>query len=251
MRLLVLAVLVIGSFFSEANADHIRIAMTEWAPYTGKDITKNGLLTALSKEALSRAGYKDVEVLVYPWARAYKEAEEGKVEALLGAGFTDERAKIFAYPESLWTTNDVIAKSAGKFNGMSYTSFDALAPASIGVLNNSESPSYKLFENVKGISVQKVVNVDQLYEMLSLGRIDMFIEDKGSLEYSLANDHREFKSKINFLTPGIASEKNYLVFSKKWPGHHKATGAFTKAVKAMRKDGTFAKISKEFGMTEN
>lgn len=59
-----------------AQADTLRVATLDWAPYVGPDLPGKGLASRILDEALALDGHR-AELVFLPWQRALKEAAEG------------------------------------------------------------------------------------------------------------------------------------------------------------------------------
>ena len=67
-----------------AQADTLRVATLDWAPYVGPDLPGKGLASRILDEALALDGHR-AELVFLPWQRALKEAAEGRFDALMPA----------------------------------------------------------------------------------------------------------------------------------------------------------------------
>ncbi|HOP31495.1 MAG TPA: transporter substrate-binding domain-containing protein [Spirochaetota bacterium] len=224
----------------------IIIGACDWEPYTGEKMKGLGLFSALSIEALKRAGYES-KIVIYPWARALIEAREGNIHALLGASYTEDRINYFSYPEPLWTTKVVFFTSMNNGRNRRFTSVKNLAPARIGVLNGSNLVAE--LSGVEGITLDKAAAVELNIKKIAYGRMDYLVEDKTAVEYIIQMKMPELKNKIVYLYPPYKKESQYLVFSKKNPGYNKLTADFNRGLKSIINDGTYKKIVESFGFS--
>ncbi len=74
--------LIIALLFSPVSvyAEEIVIATGEWAPYTSKDMEKNGFLTEIVTEVF-REMRAEPKYIYYPWRRCYDSVKNGKIWA--------------------------------------------------------------------------------------------------------------------------------------------------------------------------
>lgn len=77
-----------------AQADTLRVATLDWAPYVGPDLPGKGLASRILDEALALDGHR-AELVFLPWQRALKEAAEGRFDALMPAYLSPERRELF------------------------------------------------------------------------------------------------------------------------------------------------------------
>ena len=245
MKRAFLIALMLVSIASTATAQKIRIAAMEWEPYTGEKIEGKGLLSAICVEALKRAGY-DSEIIIYPWARAVEETKLGNTEALLGASYLKERTEFFAYPDEVWINRVGFFTQKSRADKKSFSTIEALAPATVGVLNGSNF--IEVLKKVKGITVATGPTVESNIMKVATGRIDYLIEDKTSVEYLLSTKLPELKEKLKFIEPQYSLDKIYLVFSKKSPNSATLVSDFNKGLAQMKKDGSINKLAKKYGV---
>lgn len=223
----------------------IIIGACEWEPYTGGNMPGKGLLSQISIEALKQAGYES-EVIIYPWARAVEEAKNGNVHALLGAGYTKERALYFVYPDAIWNTHAGFFTSGENSLNRKFSTIENLAPATVGVLNGSNY--IEILEKVQGIKVEKAARVEFNIKKVAYRRIDYLIEDKTAVEYFIKKEVPELKGKVVFLNPPYKNEKVFLIFSRKVPNHKKIVRDFNSGLSKLKTDGSYNRIVSSFGL---
>lgn len=85
-----------------AQAQTLRVATLEWAPYVGSDLPGNGLASRILNEALALNGDK-AELVFLPWQRALNETREGRFDALMPAYLSPDRRQDFYTSMPLWT----------------------------------------------------------------------------------------------------------------------------------------------------
>ncbi|MGE5370537.1 MAG: substrate-binding periplasmic protein [Solirubrobacterales bacterium] len=227
----------------KTSANRVVIEACEWEPYTGTKLSGKGFLSEIAVAALTERGY-EVEIRIVPWARALKDSKTGVCDGLLGASYTEERKAFLDYPDAIWVSNMVLFGRKGR--NVQYTKIEALAPATIGVLNGSLTE--KLIENVKGIKVVKVANVEQNVKMLALGRIDYMIDIRDGVEYLLNGKLASLKDQVMLVNPPIFKDNLYLAFSKRSKRPLLARD-FNMGLKAIKANGTYDRIVTKHGMT--
>lgn len=223
----------------------IIIGACEWEPYTGDNMPGKGLLSQISIEALKRAGYEG-QVIIYPWARAVEEAKNGNIHALLGAGYTKERAVYFVYPDAIWYTHAGFFTSRENSLNRKFSTIENLAPATVGVLNGSNY--IEILDKVQGIKVEKAAKVEFNIKKVAYRRIDYLIEDKTAVEYFIKKEVPELKGKVVFLNPPYKNEKIFLIFSRKVSNHKKIVSDFNSGLIKLKNDGSYDRIISSFGL---
>lgn len=223
--------------------DVIRIAISEWEPYTGERIAEHGMLTALTVAAFEKVGYQ-TEIVLLPWTRCIDMTMSGDMDAVVGASLTEERLVDFSYSDILWPSQVAFYCLTGK--ATQYDSLDALAPAVIGVYNGSKLIDE--LKSVKGITLDPVESVEQNIEKLINGRVDYMIDSKDSVQYILTTKMKSDFSKVQLLQPPYAQDDLYLAFSKKNPACDRIISDFNKGLQMIKEEGTYDAIVERFGL---
>jgi len=218
-------------------ADTLTIVACEWPPFTGSKLEKLGLLSELAVTALEKSGYT-VKLQIIPWARAVKLTENGRADALLGASYLKEREKWAIYPEIIYTSNSHFFTQSDRL--VKFTSFKALAPATISLLNGSNF--IQELSLIPGLQLENVNSVDLNFKKVAYKRVDYSIEALPVINYTLSKELPELKHKIAVVNPSFAKDNLYLIFSRGTVNSARKVAAFNKGLKEIKKDGTYQKI---------
>ena len=229
--------LILLVFFT-LHSKLIKIAATEWEPYTSEKLLNNGFLTEIATEALEAVGYIS-EVEFVPWKRAVEFTKKGTYDALLGASYTDERTKYFSYPNELWVTNISIFALAGKKD--KYVKIKDLCPGTIGILNGSLYTD--TFRKVECLKVETANGVLNNIKKLLVGRVDYVIDSRESINFLLGSHLKSYeKGAIEEMHPVFDKDSLYMVFSKVNKNVKKYTSDFNKGLKIIKQNGVFEKV---------
>ncbi len=77
---------------STASADNLKLGGTEWPPYIGSNLKKQGIAAEIVTRIFKRAGH-EVEFLFYPWKRTQVFVKTGKLDGLAIAWYTEKRTE--------------------------------------------------------------------------------------------------------------------------------------------------------------
>lgn len=171
-----LCALLISAFISyPVMSDPIRIVTTDWAPYFASELREGGVITAITKAAYSKAGVETTFRFV-PWKRAIQEVEEGKSDVLMGAYYSHDRARRFAFIHPVFEVKihliDLKSLGIDSFNQL-----EDLKEYKIGIGRgwvNSEAFDKATYLNKEEASNQ-ILNIRKLFRK----RIDMVVMSKG------------------------------------------------------------------------
>lgn len=221
----------------------LKIAISEWEPYTGETIKDQGLLSALVVAAFENVGYK-TEMTVLPWTRCLSMTSSGAMDGVVGLSYTKERSESLSYSEVIWTSQLVFFSAQGK--DVAYTSLKDLAPAKIGIFNGSYL--IKDFEGIEGITLVKVDTVEQNIQMLSSGRVNYIIDTKDAIHYLLNTKLKAEATKIQIVEPPYATDQLHMAFSKQNTDYKSITEDFNQGLAAIKANGTYDRIVSDFGL---
>ena len=220
----------------------LRIAASDWAPYTSNKLSGGGFLTEICTTALERAGYQ-CEVDFIPWKRAVKMTKKGKYHCLIGASYTDERTGYFLYTDYFWETS--VHFFAKKGHKLKYSAIDDLCFTRLGILRGSFYVDR--FKKYKCLTVETVPTVQQNMRKLVAGRLDIIIDTFDSVQFYMANELTDLAGKIEPIFPSIETDKIYLVISKQAVDNQAIQRNFDAGIGQIKYDGTYDEILKKHG----
>lgn len=226
-----------------AQARDIIMCTVPWAPFYGPELERNGFITALATAALEAAGH-DPEVQFMPWARAMLEVKQGDRQVLLGAYYTEERARTYVASDELYATEVglIALRDLGvqRFEGLR-----ELTPYRIGYGRGwatTEEFDRATFLN-KEAADNNVLNVRKLYA----GRIDMIAMNFDRFR-QIAGDEGYDPDRAVFLEPALKSSGLYLMFSRAMENPEKITREFNAGLERIRENGEYDRILESFGL---
>ena len=222
----------------------IRIAVSEWPPYTSLDLPHYGTNNHIITAAFALEGVT-VQYGFFPWARAKALARSGEWDAVSAQYYTKERANHFLYSVPLINITDVFFHL--KNLPFDWKTLDDLKSYKIGT---TIGYSYgKPFDDavVSGLlSVETVPKDVQNLRKLLGGRIEIV---PMALVAGTAILRKHFTPKqIQKITYHPKPQNNanlYLVFSKQFARNEHMAKLFEKGMKKLKKNGTYQQIIKQ------
>ncbi len=238
-----LIIFIIYSCFATLNAKELSMVTVDWAPYYGSEMTDNGVISVIVKTAFQRSGIQS-SVKFIPWKRALKEVKSGKSDILMGAYYTSERNKTYLFSDPIYEVRVglVALKSLGIGH---YTKLQDLIPYTIGVGRgwaNSEEFDQADYLNKKGATNQ-ILNVRKLFKK----RVDMISISFDVFRYEVATMSTHQLNEVVFIEPPLDISSLHLMISRQNPDKEKVINAFNLGLAAIKQDGTYDKILKEYG----
>ena len=190
------------------------------------------VLTLVSAEAFRRAGLTFL-LDSNPSARSLDLANQGVIdgEGLRVAGLEQQYPNLIQVPER-FTSISFVAYARNTSIKLDQ-SWSSLKPHRIAFING-----WKLFEAnaTEARSVTKVDKVEQLFQMLDAGRVDVVLYTRTD---GLAVLKRLGISNVEALTPSLRDADMFLYLNKKHAAH---VPRIAQALKDMKADGSYASI---------
>ena len=104
------------------------------------------------------------------------------------------------------------------------------------------------FRSVSCLKLEEASCIPQLIQMLGRKRIDLFIDAKDAVDYTLKTELPEYKDEIQPVQPYFEVDKIYFVVSKKHPDHRQITSDFDRGIALMKSDGAYQAILDTHGI---
>ncbi|MAA70260.1 MAG: hypothetical protein CL679_00880 [Bermanella sp.] len=160
---------------------NVIFATTHWCPYACEDLAESpGVVYEFVKALLNKQGI-EVQIQFYPWTRAIKEVTSGRAHGLLTA--VHEEAPHLNFTNTPTMSYRVCFFTDGG-SGWSYSGVDSLKGITLGAIRgygyDPQVNQYIRRADVRS-SLQLISGGDEItrfIEMLSLGRIDVFLDDQ-------------------------------------------------------------------------
>lgn len=231
----VLLTLMVGPAFAEKVA----VVTEEMAPYNfidEKDQVITGLSTELVQEIFKRANVEH-QIKVYPWARAYRMAQETQNVAIYSLGRNDEREKLFKWVGVI-VNREVFLYKLKNRPEIKANSLEDLKPYKLGGIRDGARTMYLRKE---GLAIEEANNDASNLKKLQSLRIDAFPIDEPNLVYLSQKHGVDFESMERLIKLEKMSGGLYLAFSLNTADE--TVEKCRAALDTMVKDGTFNKIT--------
>lgn len=220
-----------------AQEKTINLATDPWPPYYGPDMDKEGYFTEIVTEAFKKAGY-DCNIHFVPWKRALEMSKTGKYDGILGAFYTEERTKDFAYSEPISESHLAFFSKKGK--GIRYQTLKDLSQYTIGVIRgyyHSEE-----FKEATDLKKEEVNRAEQNIEKVLAGRIDLFIDSQEVISYLLNTTLSRYQDELEMIEPIYRTNALYVLISKKHPQYQQIVNDLNQGLQMLKEDGAYDAI---------
>jgi polar amino acid transport system substrate-binding protein len=212
--ILLLWLLFLPCLTAAAQEKTLTIAADEWCPINCRpDSAQPGIGIELAKKIFEPLGYR-INYIIVPWSRALEDIHAGHVDALVGAGRSDDAGLVFPTHPIYNMTDDFYALDD---NAWQYNGAQSLLGHRIGVIKGygyvPELQSYIAEHRKTPSAVQEVAGDDALLQnirKLAAHRIDIIIESKPIMDYTLRQ--QQLSGKITW-RGGIRQDPVFVAFS--------------------------------------
>ncbi|GHB60230.1 amino acid ABC transporter substrate-binding protein [Psychrosphaera saromensis] len=208
-------IFILLSFHSQAKQVEISVAAPEIFPFVYLNDKQE--VIGLFVDCLNNSTNENYtfKAMVLPWARALEEVKHNRIDALMPAAYTKQRAKYLAYPDTpmFKFLSDVLVKKESS----SFTSFEEAKKQNKLI---AKVRSKALREDIKariespGLTILNIKDTKTALKMVLQNRIDYFVGDPQMIKYTAqqANMVGEF----SFVKLSDKTSPSYLAFSKRF-----------------------------------
>lgn len=242
MRRALLFSLLFALLCTGSQAQTLRIATLDWAPYVGPDLPGHGLASRILDEALALNGDK-AELVFLPWQRALNETREGRFDALMPAYLSADRSRDF------YTSMPLLDSQLGFFRRRDHAititpgDLDSLRPYRIGVVRGYVNQS--AFDAADFLNKEVVSNDWQNLEKLLRGRIDLAVVDRYTGYQLLDQNAPALRDQLVFVEPPLDIKPLYVLVPKNRPEGEALAASLDRSLRTLRRSGRLQQLIAE------
>lgn len=235
-KIFIVLVFILSGIFPLYAENNIRLAATDWPPYTGNNLLHGGVAAEIVNAAFARVGYHS-KFMVYPWARAQQMVKEGFLDGMGIAWYTEERAINMAYSQPYLKTQIVLIKH--RDDQHQYLKLSDLNNKHFGVLRG-----YGYLNLVQSETIRKTLlgTLAQSFQMLSTKRIDLTLEEKLNAHHHLAQLPIAVQQNIIIGDRPLQVKDLHMTISRSVENYQQIINDFNRGLSQILEDGTYAKI---------
>lgn len=184
MKFFLVVILLFSSYAVQAKEIELNIVTEDWPPFIINKSEISGIVTNKVKEIFK---YTDIKygIDVYPWARSFHIATTAPNTLIYSIFRTKQREKQFHWFCPIHKPTSIYAYKLAS-NDIKIDSIESLRSAVIGIMRGDNSHSYFLQHGFKdGVNIDISSNEEINLKKLVMGRVDVVIQSKESLDYRL------------------------------------------------------------------
>lgn len=228
-------------FSSLSHAQDVSMTTTNWAPFYGSELEQGGFISAIVSESFKASGYHS-QIEFTQWKEAMQQVKAGDKDVLVGAYYSDERAKDYHVSMPIYSVLTGVIKQEGLDLDF-YSSFETLNQYKIGKMEGSvigKSFDAFPFQNIQGFD-----GAEAGIKALAKGDINLYA-DNLSVVKSIAGKIGIDPSQLSMVQPPIEQNDLYIMVSKNITDGKKLRDDFNAGFIMIQTNGTYEKILKQF-----
>lgn len=196
-----------------------------------------GFLQAVTIAAFERVGYT-VHIDYRPWGRALEDVSNGQTEALLGARYSDERARRLLYSDEIGKSDLVFFKL--RDSPLTYRNLQDLAGLTVGTITGGVYPTE--FTTMESIRKESVADFRINIRKLLAQRMPLFLEKRNVVLSALRTEFPENAEQVVALEPPLEQVQYFNAFSRALPGSAQKLADFNRGLALIRQEGIYSAI---------
>lgn len=239
LRTACLCLMLLGA---AAQAQTLRVATLEWAPYVGSDLPGNGLASRILSEALALNG-DSAELVFLPWQRALNETREGRFDALMPAYLSADRREDFYTSMPLLDSQLGFFRRRDRVLPIDPRNLDTLRPYRIGVVRGYVNQA--AFDAADFLNKDVVSSDWQNLEKLLRGRIDLAVVDRYTGYQLLSQNAPALREQLEFVDPPLEVKPLYVLVPKKRAEGEALAASLDRGLRTLRRSGRLQQLIAE------
>jgi polar amino acid transport system substrate-binding protein len=243
-RVASLALLCIAawSIAGQGRPTYLLTASDDWMPYSSAKDPNGGILVMIAKAAFDASG-KDTTVTLLPWARALEDAREGSQMGIIGAWYSEDRAKDFLYSDPIITNEIVFFALVDR--GIKHDELKDLSPFNIGVVRGNSFIDRLMRA---GLTLDYANDFETNLKKLVGARIDILADEKLATIRLIDAKYPNFKERIEILRPPLESNDLFFIVSKKVKDAKLIVADFNSGLRLISANGAMRRILAAYGV---
>jgi polar amino acid transport system substrate-binding protein len=232
-----------SSFANELKAldsRKITLVSDHWQPFYGPDLKDGGYMIEICKAAFAAVDYQ-LTVKLMPWKRAVKAAELGIYDGLLGAYYTQKRAKIYHYSQSLAQEQTVLV--ALDSQNLAFNSTADLTDYSIGVMRGAVNSTE--LDEAQNLTFSYSNDASHNLKKLLIGRVDYMVTGKAHLDFIISHEYKGDIAKLKVFSPALKTNDIYITLLKRLKNSQHIMSDFNQGMQIIKANGVYQAIKEK------
>lgn len=222
------------------SARTIVLATDPFPPFHTPEVKGYGFFAEIVQAAFKEEGH-DLKIEFVPWNRALELSQTGYYDGVIGALYSDDRAKNYLFSNTVYKMG--LSIFVNKNSKYTKSDLENKKNLKLGRVRGYYYPTeYSL---VKNHSIIESSTLENSLGALINNRLDFIIEANTVINYLLDEKFKNNKNKIIELDTLNYQEYKILI-SKKVKDKDDILSAFNTGLEKIKKNGTYSKILKKY-----
>jgi polar amino acid transport system substrate-binding protein len=213
-----------------------------WPPFISSD-AQSGISVEIVTAAFETQG-KTLKMQSAPWARALDNVKNGKTDVLIATWFTQERTSYLVYSDEYMKNEIKFIKRAD--DPFEYTDMKSLDGKNVGIVRGYGYGDE--FLNATNFTKNETKDLIGNLRKLVNKRIDLTLEDEAVASSIMMIQNGVDRSQFAFTKGALSVNPLHVTSGTKNPKSKDLVAAFNKGLKAIKDNGTYAKILAKYGI---
>ncbi|MBN2656390.1 MAG: transporter substrate-binding domain-containing protein [Spirochaetales bacterium] len=235
-------IIQVFSLFSDSSS--LLISSLDFPPITDMTLENYGFITDLFNAIFEPYGY-EVEIRVYPWARAFEMSKQGNpVIGIFPSIYNGERETWFYFSEAI--INSAYVLVTRKDTGITaYDSLYELRDKTIGILRGGITGSEL---DSSDFRKEEATDFDTNLRKLLAGRFDLITGEYMSIMNNINVNFPGEKDNLVVLTPYVSKVDFHLMISKEAPHAGTLLKQCNEGIERIGEEGILRDLMEKYGI---
>jgi polar amino acid transport system substrate-binding protein len=221
-----------------SSAEPLRLVSTDYPPYFAEYLPQQGPVSEIVRQSFALHG-TEITIDFMPFARAFREIQQGKFHGLIGAWHNEERARYFLFSLPLYQNEIVFFKQ--KSQVIQFQNYPDLQQQGLrlALVQGYLQPAGLL--DVK-LDSHTVTNDEQAFQMLVRGRVDLVPTDRLNGLYLINHRMPSHAEQVEWITPTLEVRPMFLLLAKQHPAAEQLLQLFNAGLVTLQQSGRYQQI---------
>jgi len=230
----------------QPRAESLVMALSDWPPYKSETMDAGGIVTDLTRQALSAAGYNVLDQFV-PWRRALSGTYDGTYDVVPAIWYSEERAQQLLFSKPIM--NSQIVFVSRREQPFDFKALSDLSGMHVGVSAGWRYPD--AFNQLTTIRKDEAKNLKDNLRKLIHKRVDVVIGEELAVRHTVREYFKEKADRLYYSAKRLQSEPLRVAVSKKHPNGQEVIDRLNGALESLYSSGQYLTVLKKHGILES
>lgn len=229
-----------------AGGTAIPFAIGEWSPYTGSDLTGNGMAAEIVSAACNAVGLQ-AQFDHLPWKRAESVVAFGSHFGTFPFRTTEARKRVHWFSAPIFSSHFsmVMMKDSDSLRHLRISRREDLKGHRAGIVSGTEWVRTVL-EKI-GVDIEEAPTAEDNFRKLAAGRIDVYIDDEAVIRRALADTAPASPDSVVMLDEPFSDDQDFhIMVSRTFPDSGHLLARVNEGIEKIKRSGEYQRILKRY-----